>query len=304
MIQTIQTILIYSCTGISGAIVAFTLSKRYLTSIDEVVTQREGISAGSLKEYLTPMGELLRFKAASSDFISSSAKKYDTLILQAGSFWGGLNGYEVLASKFILPPVFFTLISFLGLLAGLELDIVILAAMFFSIFLYMYPDSILEANAKKRQKLFMSQLPGALDILKVAADAGLDFHSSISYLVDIYIPGPIKEEMIIFRRELKLGIPSITALTNITHRINVPEASTVFISLSQSIEMGTSIVEMLESTTREMRRKRLLSAETEAQKAVVKISFPLLLLILPGIFIILLAPVLKPMLSVFGTLGQ
>jgi len=68
--------------------------------------------------------------------------------------------------------------------------------------------------------------------------------------------------------------------------------------------MGTSIVEMLESTTREMRRKRLLSAETEAQKAVVKISFPLLLLILPGIFIILLAPVLKPMLSVFGTLGQ
>ena len=121
-------------------------------------------------------------------------------------------------------------------------------------------------------------------------------------MVQIYIPGPVKEEFSIFLREIKLGIPATEALANISYRIDMPEVCSIFISLSQSIEMGTSISGILSDIVTELRKKRLLSAETEAQKTVVKITFPLLFLILPGIFIVLLAPLIKPIMQALSGL--
>ena len=306
MQNSLQIIIIYVTAGFSVALIGYMIVRKYF-SIVFAAQQEAGYSSAtsvSLKEYLRPFGDFLASKADSSEFITAKVGEYDTLLLQAGSFMGGVNAYEVLAYKFILPVILFVFIMFGGFIVGFPSDYVLLVALFFMFAGYMYPDSTLNAQAAKRKSLFMKQLPGGLDILKVAADSGLDFYSSVNYLVDIYIPGPMKEEMRTFQRELKLGILAVTALTNIAERLKIPEATTIFISLSQSIEMGTSIVDMLETTTREMRKKRLLSAESEAQKAVVKITFPLLLLILPGTFIVLLAPIMQPMMAVFSSLTQ
>lgn len=288
--------------GAAGAAgtAAYALSRIYF----DALAKSNRVSDGSLKEYLAPLGEFLASRAKRSPSIAEMASRYDSALLHSGRFWGGLNAFEILAAKFVFPTFLCSFIMFSGALLGFPIEIVALFALFFLVMGYMYPDTALDSQLKQRQALFMRQLPGGLDIIKVAADSGLDFHSSVSYLVDIYIPGPFKEEMRIFQRELKLGIPATTALMNIAHRVDVPEATTVFVALSQSIEMGTSIVAMLEDTTKEMRRKRLLSAQSEAQRAVVKITFPLLLLILPGIFIVLLAPVLQPMLKLFGNFAQ
>ena len=287
-----------SATGL--AVLAYSLAKAYV----DAWTGTPQTRGGRVKALLAPLGDLLRAKARKSRSIREMAERYEESLGRAGRFWGGLNGYELLAAKFAIPVLMFSFICLAGLFAEFEMDIVCLCAMFFLLLGYMYPDATLDAQVKKRREIFMRQLPGGLDIIKVAAESGLDFHSSVKYLVDIYIPGPVKEEMRTFQRELKLGVPTVTALLNIASRIRDPEATTIFVSLSQAVEMGTSVVDMLEDTTREMRRKRLLSAETEAQKAVVKITFPLLLLILPGIFIILLAPVMKPMLQLFGNFSQ
>jgi len=289
--------------GISIALLMYGLTRIYfgLHSSFETISEKSS-EAVVLKKLLAPLAAVFRGQRERSEFVKTNAGNYEKLLVQAGVFWGGLDAYEVLAAKFIFPIIAILVIFPVGEVAGLQADIVLLVILFFMFMLYMFPDSALKSQAEQRKNLFLKQLPGGLDILKIAAESGLDFHSSIKYLVRIYIPGPIREEMQLYLREMRLGVSSIDGLLNISRRMNVPEAATVFSSLAQAIEMGTSIAEMLASTSSEMRRKRLLSAESEAQKAVVKITFPLLLLILPGIFIVLLAPIIKPMMDAFKNL--
>jgi tight adherence protein C len=74
--------------------------------------------------------------------------------------------------------------------------------------------------------------------------------------------------------------------------MDVAEFSTLVIAITQSIETGTSIANTLATTAAEMRNSRLLIAKEEAQKVTVKITFPMLLLIVPGVFIVLLGPII------------
>ena len=74
-------------------------------------------------------------------------------------------------------------------------------------------------------------------------------------------------------------------------RMELPELGSLCIALSQALETGTSMSQILAQATADIRKQRLLAAKNEAQKATVSIAFPMLLLIVPGLFIVLLGPV-------------
>jgi len=290
--------------GLAAALLGYGLLRMYLGAGPGEVGGDDGDAAGAplrrvLLVLLAPLAGNFRRREEAAGFVRDSLRRYRQDLLAAGRFWGGVDAAEVLAARFVLPVLALLVLVLLGELAGFPADLTLLASLAFAFLLFMYPESALRAAAERRRSLFMRQLPGGLDILKIAAESGLDFHASVSYLVQIYLPGPVRDEMRLFQREFQLGVPTSEALLNLSQRIGAPEAATVFTSLAQAIEMGTSVSEMLAATAGEMRRKRLLSAEAEAQKAVVKITFPLLLLILPGIFIVLLAPIAKPMMDAF-----
>ncbi|OGV42324.1 MAG: hypothetical protein A2X48_19585 [Lentisphaerae bacterium GWF2_49_21] len=295
-------IIFVSAGGLSVFILSFWLIRAYLMKTSSEFRDFEPEKSKSItlfKEILSPLSAFVISRQNTGSFVSSGLAEYRKQFTTAGGFYG-LSVYEVYSLKFVIPFIFSILAFLLSVMFSIEADLAALVIILFSALLFYYPDSMLKSKAEARRKLFMKELPGGLDILKIAADAGLDFHSSVNYLVSIYIPGPLKEEMKIFQRELRLGISTMDALVNISSRMNISEASTVFVSLAQSIEMGTSISQMLGETITDMRKKRLLSAETEAQKTVIKITFPLLLLILPGIFIVLFAPIIKPMMNAFA----
>ena len=246
--------------------------------------------ASGLKQMLQPFA--LYFKRhGSSSFVKQNVETFSRRLQQAGEFWGGLDAYEILSAKISLGMLAFLLILFFCLSAGLMPLLTLVCSIMAGIMLYVYPSAALDSQAQERQRRFMRQLPAALDILRVAAEAGLDLFSSINYLNRIYVPGPVKEEMSLFQKDVTFGKSTAEALNAIADRIDLQEARSVFGSLAQSIEMGTSISEMLCVTSQEMRKKMSLHAQEEAQKATVKISFPLLLLILPGVFIVLLGPI-------------
>jgi tight adherence protein C len=90
--------------------------------------------------------------------------------------------------------------------------------------------------------------------------------------------------------EVTIGTSLSVALNNVAARIGTNEANAVFSTLAQSLEMGTSVAENLQSAAQLIRHSARVRAQAQAQKAVVNMSFPLLLLILPGIFIVLFAP--------------
>ncbi len=289
------------CGASAVAMLSFVATSAYVNSGKNQLSDFESRVSGLsllIKEILSPITAFI-MRNQNSPSLTKPLSNYKHLLISAGSFYG-LNVYEIYAIKLVLPVIFAIFATIIFLLFQLDINISLFTILFFAILLYFYPSAVLKQKAEHRRELFLKQLPGGLDILKIAADAGLDFHKSINYLVDIYIPGPIKEEFAIFQREIKLGISISDALVNIAHRIDMPDASTVFISVSQSVEMGISVSEMLANTIGDIRKKRLLSAETEAQKTTVKITFPLLFLILPGIFIVLLAPMAKPMIEAFA----
>lgn len=277
---------------LAAAVVFYVIAAQFLRFIfpDDSDTADAYAGAGGLKQFLRPFAVYFK-RHGSNDFVKQNVAAFSKRLQQAGDFWGGLDAYEILSAKLSLGIAGFVLILFLCMSAGLMPLLTLACSIMAGIMLYVYPSAALDSQAQDRQHKFMRQLPAALDILRVAAEAGLDLFSSINYLNRIYVPGPVKEEMELFQKDVTFGKSTAEALNSIAERIDMQEARSVFGSLAQSIEMGTSISEMLCVTTQEMRKKMSLHAQEEAQKATVKISFPLLLLILPGVFIVLLGPI-------------
>ena len=223
------------------------------------------------------------------------------LLEAAGPFWGGMSAAEVLAVRYLMLPLGVLWGAVIG--GALELGGLVMLALGLAaaLILWMLPLDSLKRQAEHRRKNFMKQLPGALDMLLIAGRAGMDLRNAILYLADHYIPGAVSEELQRVRRELLFGSSLSDALMRMAERLEVTELTSLAVALTQSLETGTSISDTLSVFTADLRRKRLLGAKEEAQTATVKIAFPMLLLIIPGIFIVLLGPVLLKLIhSVFS----
>ena len=120
-----------------------------------------------------------------------------------------------------------------------------------------------------------------------ATTAGL---ADIRAVIDVMDPGPVRDELSRVVAEVTIGTSLAAALNNVAARVGTNEANAVFSTLAQSLEMGTSVAENLQSAAQLIRHSARVRAQAQAQKAVVNMSFPLLLLILPGVFIVLFAP--------------
>ncbi len=215
-----------------------------------------------------------------------------SLLNTAGKFWGGMTASEVIASRFLMIPAGFLWGGLMGAALGGGAALSLLLGLIAALVLRCYPMDALKRQAAQRQKEFVKHLPGALDMLLISGRAGMDLRNSILYLADNYIPGTLTEEIQRVRSELAFGASLSDSLMNMAARINVTEVTSLVVALTQALETGTSISDILATITADLRRRRLLGAREEAQTAAVKIAFPMLLLIIPGIFIVLLGPVI------------
>ena len=148
----------------------------------------------------------------------------------------------------------------------------------------------LKAAAEDRARRFTRDLPGSLDVMRLVAQSGGDLLSAIRAVIDVMGEGPVREELSRVVAEVTIGTSLASALNNVAARVGTNEANAVFSTLAQSLEMGTSVADNLQSAAQLIRHSARVRAQAQAQKAVVNMSFPLLLLILPGVFIVLFAP--------------
>ena len=125
---------------------------------------------------------------------------------------------------------------------------------------------------------------------KLVVQSGGDLLSAIRAVIDVMDSGPVRDELSRVVAEVTIGTSLAAALNNVAARVGTNEANAVFSTLAQSLEMGTSVAENLQSAAQLIRHSARVRAQAQAQKAVVNMSFPLLLLILPGVFIVLFAP--------------
>lgn len=218
--------------------------------------------------------------------------QYDKLLLCAGTFMNGFGAADIYVSKYVFGFAGCVMTSLFLMLLDAPAFLIFCSAIVVGVLMFIYPEDALKTQVAVRSAKFVSQLPNALDLMRLIVQSGGNFNSAINCVVDNYIPGPVKEEFVSLKNELALGSSIQKSLLNIADRIQAPEASSVFVTLSQSMEMGTSISENLGDVANRIRKQQRTAAQEHAQKAVVKMSFPLLLLILPGVFIVLLGPVI------------
>jgi tight adherence protein C len=154
---------------------------------------------------------------------------------------------------------------------------------------YVLPSAQLRAMAGSRQKMIQRQLPDVMDLLTISVEAGLGFDAAMAQVTQ-NVPGPLSEEMARLLQEVQIGVSRADAFRHLGERTDVAELQSFVLSMIQADLFGVSIANVLRAQSRELRQKRRQRAEEIAQKIPVKLLFPMIFLVLPALFIVVLGP--------------
>jgi tight adherence protein C len=157
---------------------------------------------------------------------------------------------------------------------------------------WLVPRGILDSMVRTRQERIRRALPDALDLLIVCVEAGSSLESAILRVTrDLHgIHPDLSSELAMVLRKTKAGVPRGDALRGLWTRTGVPELRTLAANISQSERWGTSVGRVLRVTGDTLRRKRRNTVEKRAAKATLKMTIPLITMILPPLFLVILGP--------------
>jgi len=161
------------------------------------------------------------------------------------------------------------------------------------------PMTIVRKRAQRRFEKIDYELPELIDLLVVTVEAGLGFNGSLQVASE-RLRGPLGDELRLTMQQQSMGLTTNEALSNMLARCDTPLMRSFVRSVLQGETLGVSIGKIMRDLATEMRKRRRQSAEEKAQKAPVKILFPLVFLIFPAMFVILLGPAVYAFMHSFG----
>jgi len=248
---------------------------------------------GRFREWL-----LQSLPGSPSDDIQASEKMiqagYDTPTAPATFFLVQVAVFVILPlfTYFIVPrSSFFMFLVYMGI----------------SIFCaYIIPVGFLDRLVRQRQERIRRSVPDALDLLVVCVAAGISLDAAILRVArEIRLAHTdLAHELAVVNRKTNAGIPRDAALRGLWQRTGVEEIRALVSSMIQSEKWGTSVATVLRVSAETLRRKRRQIAEKKAKQAPLKMTFPLVLFILPALFIVIMGPALVQVITEFGKIGQ
>jgi tight adherence protein C len=154
---------------------------------------------------------------------------------------------------------------------------------------FILPILWLRSKIRSRQTEIIKSLPDALDLLTIAVEAGMGFDGAMQKLGDKW-DNELSKGFNKVVQEMRLGIPRRDALKNMDKTMQVPDVTTFVAAIIQAEQLGVSMAKVLRVQSIQMRIKRRQRAQEMANKAPIKMLFPMVFLIFPALFIILLGP--------------
>lgn len=220
-------------------------------------------------------------------------------LIKVGGLTSELNEDEFIGLQLFLGvafPVFLAVMNF-SLDLGFSLPMVI-GLGFIGFFM---PQLHCKAMKTARELNVRRDMPFFIDLLALSVEAGLDFFGAIQKIVDKVADkeSVLAEEFNIVLKDIKIGSSKTEALKEMAARLDMSEITSFVAVLIDAEASGTSIAQVLKDQSVQMRLERFLRAEKAGARASQLILLPLMMFILPAVFIMVFGPVVVNM--VYGS---
>jgi tight adherence protein C len=168
------------------------------------------------------------------------------------------------------------------------------------------PPYVLARRVRQRSQRIRKHLPDGLDLMVVCVEAGLGLDAAILKVSEELTTShpDIAHEFRVVTQLVNAGVPRIEALREIAERTGVQEVNSFVSTLVQSERLGTPIARTLRLHAEQMRTRRRQRAEEAAAKAPIKMLVPMVLFILPALFIVVVGPAIIILTKVFSGVVQ
>lgn len=170
---------------------------------------------------------------------------------------------------------------------------------FATVVVYFLPELLLNSQGQKRNEKIQLELADTLDQMTIAVEAGLGFDSAMARAAQNG-NGPLAAELARTLQDIQVGRSRRQAFEALTARTTVVDLRRFVRAVVQADAYGISIADVLRTQADEMRLKRRQRAEEKAQKLPVKVLAPLMLCILPVLFIVVMGPAVMSMVAAFS----
>lgn len=163
------------------------------------------------------------------------------------------------------------------------------------------PALIISKLIKSRTKSIVAGLPDALELLVICVDAGLAFEDGIDRIAGaLQMSQPaLADELALASADLKILPSREQALSNLARRVDTPSVRSVVTTLSQTLRYGTPLAQALRMVARELRNDSLVRLEERANQLPTLMTIPMILFIMPTIFMIVAGPAALRMMDMF-----
>jgi tight adherence protein C len=275
--------------------------RRRLARLEErpVQSENQNQASGLVETIVRASGPLAKLALPDEDWERSELRQQ---FVQAG--WRSANA----------PTVFFGLKALLTLLLPAVVLVIMLArdrtpgaAVLLLILVGaglvgLYgPNMILKSSVEKRRKLIFESLPDALDLMTICMEAGLSLEGALARVADEMVATRplIASELQLVVLEMRAGRGRETALRNLSRRNGVDELDSLVSALVQAEQFGVSVADSLRLHSEALRGKRKQKAEEQAATVGTRLTFPLMICILPTLMIVVVGPAVLKLIDAF-----
>ncbi|MGB9723409.1 MAG: type II secretion system F family protein [Chloroflexia bacterium] len=203
-----------------------------------------------------------------------------------------MAGNPIQAGTFFILQLALTVILGIGgffLFSTQTMDRRLLLTLLMTVMGYVLPNVWLNNRVRSRQKAILKALPDAIDLLTISVEAGLGFDLAMQRVVEKW-NNELSREFDRVLADIRLGKNRREALRDLVARTGVPDLSTFVAAIIQADQLGVSIAKILRVQADQLRIRRRQRAEELAHQAPIKMLFPLVFLIFPSMFVVILGP--------------
>lgn len=229
-----------------------------------------------------------------------SAERLRLSLQQAGNP-GNLQPLQFSGIRIGLAAILVIVFGIITVSQGLPITQILMYTAVGGVMGYLLPGIWLGQQIKRRKKNILKSLPDSLDLLCISVEAGLSFDQALGRVSEKWDNELCKE----FKRmltDVRLGRVRRDALRDMSARCGVEDVQTFVAAVIQAEQLGVSMSRILRIQSDQMRLRRRQRAEEEAHKAPIKMLFPMVFLIFPSLFVVILGPAIPKLMGGLGGL--